>query len=203
MSAIEGGHVSNIDEANAVIRQIVEGRNKSRAESTDTQSVSVETWEEVQEEIRESSSMDVQSPVFDPNCENPKDRIGSGKLPLHLWPTTATATGCVAMLNGALKYGRANWRRVPVKASIYVDACHRHIAAWFEGHETDEEGVPHLSSALACLAIIVDAQAAGMLIDDRQVSGGHASLIEALTPHVRRLRERHAGLNPKHWTIND
>lgn len=203
MSAIEGGHVENIEEANAVIRQIVEGRNRSRAESTDTPSASVEDWDDVHEEIKEASSMDYQSPVFSPDCENPKDIVGSGKLPLHLWPTTATATGCVAMLNGALKYGRSNWRRVPVKASIYVDACHRHIAAWFEGHETDEEGVPHLSSALACLAIIVDAQAAGMLIDDRQVSGGHASLIESLTPHVRRLRERHAGVNPKHWTIND
>lgn len=26
---------------------------------------------------------------------NPKDLIGSGKLPLHLWPTTATAMGCI------------------------------------------------------------------------------------------------------------
>lgn len=116
---------------------------------------------------------------------------------------TATAMGCVAMLNGSLKYGRANWRRIGVKASIYVDACQRHLSAWFEGREADEEGVPHLASALACLAIIVDAEAAGTLIDDRQVSGGHAELVERLTPIVSRLRERHAGKNPKHWTIAD
>ena len=41
---------------------------------------------------------------------NPKDAIGSQKLPLHLWPTTATAMGCLGLLDGALKYGRANWR---------------------------------------------------------------------------------------------
>lgn len=201
MSAVEGGHITNIVEANDVIRQIVEERNRLRLESTDA--VSVEEWEEVADDIKESVSIEHQSPVFDPNCENPKDIVGRGKLPLHLWPTTATAMGCVAMLNGALKYGRSNWRRIGVKASIYVDACQRHLAAWFEGNETDEEGVPHLSSALACLAIIVDAQAAGMLTDDRQVSGGHGELVRVLTPHVQRLRERHADKRPKHWTIAD
>lgn len=166
--------------------------------------MTVETWEETAEEIKESLRID-SPPVteIEDVSENPKDIVGSGKLPLHLWPTTATATGCIAMLNGALKYGRANWRKTPVKASIYFDACHRHLAAWFEGRDDDEEGVPHLSSALACLAIIVDAQAAGTLIDDRQVQGGHAKLVESLTPHVRRLRQRHAGRNPKHWTIAD
>lgn len=202
MSAVEGGHVTNIAEANSVIRQIVEARNRFRHESTDA--VTVETWEETAEEIKESLRID-SPPVteIEDVSENPKDIVGSGKLPLHLWPTTATATGCIAMLNGALKYGRANWRKTPVKASIYFDACHRHLAAWFEGRDDDEEGVPHLSSALACLAIIVDAQAAGTLIDDRQVQGGHAKLVESLTPHVRRLRQRHAGRNPKHWTIAD
>lgn len=202
MSAVEGGHVTNIGEANDVIRQIVEARNKLRHESTDA--VTVEEWEETADEITESLRIDAPPvPEVGGLAENPKDIVGSGKLPLHLWPTTATATGCIAMLNGALKYGRSNWRKTPVKASIYVDACHRHIAAWFEGHDEDEEGVPHLSSALACLAIIVDAQAAGTLVDDRQVSGGHVDLVDSLTPHVRRLRQRHAGRSPKHWTIAD
>ena len=135
---------------------------------------------------------------------NPKDQIGSDKLPLHLWPMTATATGCVALLNGALKYGRANWRASPVRASIYVDACQRHLAAWFEGEESDEEGVPHMSSALACLAILADARAAGSLHDDRQFPGGYRALADELTPLVKSLRDRHAGNDPpKHWTISD
>lgn len=202
MSAVEGGHVTNIEEANTIIREIVEGRNRRRGESTEA--VTEESWDETQQDIKESSSIEYTSPVFfDETCENPKDTVGSTKLPMHLWPSTATAMGCVAMLNGALKYGRDNWRRIGVKASIYHDACQRHLAAWFEGRETDEEGVPHLASALACLAIIVDAEAAGTLIDDRKVSGGQAELVERLTPIVSRLRERHADKRPKHWTIAD
>lgn len=131
--------------------------------------------------------------------DNPKDVVGSDKLPLHLWPTTASAMGCIALLNGALKYGRSNWRAVGVRSSVYVDACQRHLSAWFEGEEADEEGVPHLSAALACLAIIVDCQAAGKLKDDRQFPGGHRKLIDSLTPHVKRLRELHADKSPRHY----
>lgn len=135
---------------------------------------------------------------------NPKDAIGSDKLPLHLWPATATAMGCIGLLNGMLKYGRSNWRVAGVRASIYVDAAKRHLDAWFEGEEVDpDDGVPHLAAALACLAIIVDAKAADNLNDDRQVKGGYRGLIGDLTPHVRRLKALHAAKNPRHYTISD
>lgn len=135
---------------------------------------------------------------------NPKDLIGAGKLPLHLWPETATAMGSIALLEGALKYGRANWRHAGVRASIYVDALRRHIGAWFEGEEVaPDSGVPHLANALACLAILVDAQAAGKLVDDRQTPGGYRALVEALTPHIGALKALHADKAPKHFTIDD
>lgn len=202
VTAVDGGHVENIADSNAIIRQIVESRNKSR----DTQYGAPigDDDGELDEELRKACDMSQAEPlagVFD--ADNPKDVIGSGKLPLHLWPTTATAMGCIALLNGALKYGRSNWRVVGVKASIYVDACQRHLAAWFEGEPADEEGVPHLSSALACLAILVDCEAAGLLKDDRQYPGGHRKLIGELTTHVVRLRELHASKSPRHYTIKD
>lgn len=136
---------------------------------------------------------------------NPKDLIGSSKLPLHLWPTTATAMGCIGLLNGALKYGRTNWRESGVRASIYIDAAKRHLDAWFEGEECDpDDGVPHLSAALACIAIIVDAKAAEKLNDDRAYNGdGYRKLVEDLTPHVDRLKALHAGKEPKHLTVED
>lgn len=138
------------------------------------------------------------------NTVNPKDAIGAGKLPLFLWPTTATAMGCLGFLDGMLKYGRSNFREVGIRASIYQDAAKRHIDAWFEGEDTDpDSGLPHLSHALACLAIIVDAQAAGKLTDDRMVAGGYRKLISSLTPHVARLKALHADKNPKHYTIED
>lgn len=135
---------------------------------------------------------------------NPKDLIGSSKLPLHLWPETASAMGCIAMLNGALKYGRSNFRAVGIRASIYVDAAKRHLTAWFEGEELDpDDGVPHLAAALACIAIIVDARAADKMVDDRVVAGGYRALVDELTPHVKRLQELHKDRTPKHYTIAD
>ena len=134
---------------------------------------------------------------------NPKDALGSDKLPLHLWPTTATAAGSIALLNGALKYGRANWRESGVRASIYRDAMHRHIDDWFEGNDDDpEDGVPNLWAVLACAAILVDAQAAGKFIDDRNYKGqGYRALKDKATAHVKRLKLLHAERDPFHFTI--
>lgn len=144
------------------------------------------------------------SPLSTSKPTNPKDGIGANKLPLHLWPSTATAMGCVGLANGALKYGRSNFRCIGIRASIYVDAAKRHIDAWFEGEECDpDDGVPHMAAALACLAIIVDAQAAGKMNDDRAVAGGYRALVDSLTPHVARLKALHAGKDPKHYTIAD
>lgn len=107
---------------------------------------------------------------------NPKDAMGTNKLPLHLWPTTATALGCVAFAEGMLKYGRTNWREAGVRASIYVDAAKRHL----------------------------DAKAAGKLHDDRAYNGvGYRALVEQLTPIVAQLREQHADKTPRHYTIAD
>jgi hypothetical protein len=135
---------------------------------------------------------------------NPKDVLGTNKIPLHLWPESATAMGCLGLLAGTLKYGRANWREAGIRSSIYIDAAKRHINAWFEGEEFDpDDGTPHLSHALACLAIIVDAQATGTMVDDRQYRGeGYRTLIDGLTPHVARLKEQYAlNKSPVHYTI--
>lgn len=135
---------------------------------------------------------------------NPKDAIGSDKVPIHLWPKTATVWGTLGLLDGALKYGRANWRAVGIRASIYYDAIDRHMSAWFEGEDIDpDSGLPHLAHALAGLAIIVDAIAADRFRDDRQYRGGYRSLIDTIEPEVVRLKEKHAKHKPKHYTRAD
>lgn len=140
---------------------------------------------------------------MDTKPTNPKDAVGSDKLPLHLWPETATAYGCLGLLDGMLKYGRSNWREAGVRYSIYIDALRRHVNLLFEGEDIDpDSGLPHLSHALACLAIIIDADAAGNLTDDRQYRGeGYRKLLEELTPHVKRLKEKHKDKDPQHYTI--
>lgn len=135
---------------------------------------------------------------------NPKDMIGSDKMPYHLWPETATVLGCLGLLDGALKYGRGNFRKMGIRASIYYDAMQRHLKAWFEGEDLDpDSGLPHFAHLLACAALVVDAQAAGKLYDDRAVKGGYRKLVEEMTPHVKRLKALHAGKSPRHWTIED
>lgn len=135
---------------------------------------------------------------------NPKDAIGSDKMPLHLWPETATVLGCLGLLDGALKYGRSNWRDAGVRASIYYDALRRHWSKWFEGEDVDtDSGLPHESHVLACVAIVVDAKACGKFIDDRQYKGGFIKMLNEMTPHVKRLKAAHASKRPKHWTIAD
>lgn len=135
---------------------------------------------------------------------NPKDLIGSDKLPLHLWPETATVVGCLGLLDGALKYGRSNWRHAGIRMSIYVDAIRRHVNALFEGEDVDpDSGLPHEAHILACAAIIADARAAGTMRDDRMYPGGYSKLVDEMTPHVARLKAKHADRNPKHYTIAD
>lgn len=135
---------------------------------------------------------------------NPKDLIGSDKLPIHLFPAHVVAGTSLALLDGMLKYGRTNWRVAGVRASIYSDAAARHLGHWFEGEDADpDSGLDHLFHAIACLTIILDAQAAGRLTDDRMVRGGHRAAIDRLTPHVARLKKLHAGRTPRHYTIAD
>lgn len=138
---------------------------------------------------------------------NPKDAIGSTKLPLHLWPAEATALGCLGMLEGKEKYGRNNYiAGEGVVASIYVDAAKRHIDAWFSGEEVSPDTLnDHLGNALACLAIVVKTRAHGKLIDDRDFApnAGYRKLVEELTPNVKRLQTLFADKKPRHFTIAD
>lgn len=141
----------------------------------------------------------------DAKPSNPKDAIGSDKLPLHLVPGHVVAGESLALLDGLLKYGRTNWRVAGVRASIYVDATKRHLDAWFEGRNADpDSGLHDLWHAKACLTIILDAEAAGKLTDDRMVAGGHEAAMREMTKHVARLKALYAGrAAPRHYTIAD
>lgn len=134
---------------------------------------------------------------------NPKDAIASNKIPMHLWPETATVMGSMGLLDGALKYGRSNWRGTGVKASVYYDAIRRHLAAWFEGEDFDpDSGLSHLCHILANAAILADARAAGKLTDDRQYPGGYKNEYEVAGYCTKDLNEKHKDKTPKHYTYS-
>jgi hypothetical protein len=113
---------------------------------------------------------------------NPKTRFGMAKPPLALIPAAAKVLVSMAFGDGASKYGPANWRIDPVTASTYLNAAERHIDSWIDGEEAAaDSGVHHLAHAAACLMILLDAQYAGTLNDDRPPKAATADLIKALT----------------------
>lgn len=125
-----------------------------------------------------------------PQGINPKDLIGSKKVSITKFPMTALVHGAHAMMNGASKYGPYNWRDNAVVASIYVDAAMRHLASWFEGEEVAEDsGVHHLGHAMACCAILLDAQATGNLYNDRPKRGELTTVLLELNEKVRKASE--------------
>lgn len=123
---------------------------------------------------------------------NPKDAIGSAKAPCCTVPATVTAELGLAMFEGALKYGRHNYRAAPVRASVYVDAARRHIDAWFDAGQNDDpdSGLSHLAKAMACYGIIRDAQINDTLIDDRPPPSP-VEHFAACNAHAKRLAEKY------------
>ena len=110
---------------------------------------------------------------------NPKTTIGVTKVPLHLVPPSAKHYLALAFKDGAAKYGPYNWREKKVSASVYVAAAQRHIDAWWDGENLSNDAkVEHLAHAMACMAILLDAQSIGMLNDDRPFKGASPTLQE-------------------------
>lgn len=135
---------------------------------------------------------------------NPKDVIGSNKLPLSIVPSTLVVFASLGFLEGALKYGRFNWRIAGVRSSIYLDALKRHIAAYENGEDNDPNtGVPHLSNAHACIGIIQDAKVCGKLTDDRAPRAPVGELIRSLEAEVVRLKTLFKEHHPHQYTIDD
>ncbi len=120
---------------------------------------------------------------------NPKDRLAISRVDMGLFPDTAVIYGALGMTEGDLKYGSYNFREAGVLASVYHAAMRRHMARWWNGEDIDQStGVPHLASALSCIAIIVDAQVNGMLADDRPIRGDVKTALINAEAKVRNLQ---------------
>lgn len=135
---------------------------------------------------------------------NPKDAIGISKVPMHLIPGSAKAHLAMAFLEGALKYGKYNWRIAGVRTSIYLDAIERHLEKFKNGEDCDDKTfVPHLASIMACCAIILDAGLVGKLNDDRPPRAPVSQLIDEQGDLIRHLKEMFENHSPHQFTIED
>jgi hypothetical protein len=102
---------------------------------------------------------------------NPKDSVGIKKVPITTVPMTVIAELGLAMLEGARKYGRHNYRVAGVKMSVYIDAAFRHLSKFWEGEDVDpDSGLSHIVKAIASLVVLRDAIINESCSDDRPPS---------------------------------
>jgi hypothetical protein len=134
---------------------------------------------------------------------NPKDAIGIRKAPLSTLPFRVLWRVGLAMLEGACKYGRHNYRVAGVRASVYFDAVvSRHLGAWWEGEDIDaESGLNHIDKAIAGLIVLRDSMLQGNWVDDRPPSTMND--MAELNILAGEIIDRHADKNPRHYTIKD
>lgn len=135
--------------------------------------------------------------------ENPKDAVAGNKIPLHLVPDSIVALAAMGFLEGMHKYGQFNWRLKPVKMSVYLGALDRHVKRLRAGEWADAKTkVPHISSVLACAAIIGDAWLENTLKDDRPPSApGLCRFMDEFNgQHLAKLFADH---KPAQYTIAD
>jgi hypothetical protein len=103
--------------------------------------------------------------------DNPKTAEGVKKPSFACVPPVALLHLAHAMMSGANKYGRMNWRDHIVTSSIYYDAMMRHLLSWADGETYDRESsAHHLAHVMACCAILLDAESLSRLNDDRSGS---------------------------------
>lgn len=94
--------------------------------------------------------------------------MGVKKVPVSTIPAPVIGELGLAMLEGALKYGRHNYRVIGVRASVYYDASKRHIDSWWEGEDIDPDStLSHITKAIASLVVLRDAMMQGNWVDDR------------------------------------
>lgn len=78
------------------------------------------------------------------------------KTPLELLPTLPLWQIADVLAFGAKKYERWNWRR-GLRWSRLYGAALRHLTAWADGEDLDEEsGLHHVAHAACCLVFLLE-----------------------------------------------
>lgn len=107
------------------------------------------------------------------NCRikqtNPKDAVGVKKVSIRsVLPAPVLGEVALALMEGARKYGRHNYRIAGTRASVYIDACGRHIDDFWEGVDIDpDSGLSHVTKAISTLVVLRDSMLQGNWVDDR------------------------------------
>ena len=134
---------------------------------------------------------------------NPKDIVGIRKVSMSVLPTPVMWEVSLGMMEGALKYGRHNYRAIGVRASVYYDATQRHLTDWWEGQDIDPaSNLNHITKAISSLTVLRDSMIRDNWVDDRPPATDPAFLQE-LNDRASLLVDQYADRNPKHYTNNN
>lgn len=150
--------------------------------------------------MQDSHEMLTFHPLEGAKPTNPKDMVGVRKAPMSTVPANVLAEIGVAMLEGASKYGRHNYRAVGVRGSVYYDGVMRHLMAWWEGEDIDaDSGMSHVTKAITSLVVLRDAMMQAKFTDDRPPRA--APFYPSLNTGAASIIDRYADRNPTHYTI--
>lgn len=133
---------------------------------------------------------------------NPKDAVGINKAPASVVSQLVMMQVNLAMMEGALKYGRHNYRDAGVRASVYYDATRRHLDAWWEGQDTDPDSkLSHIIKAIASLTVLADGITTGLWEDDRPPAMPDLdTFLLDLNTKAKALQEIYGHVQPEHIT---
>ena len=94
-------------------------------------------------------------------------KFDQGKPRMSLMPFNALASIASVFTYGAEKYSADNWRD-GMRWRRMADAMLRHVGAWLEGEDLDDESnLPHLAHAGCCLLMLLGMVLSGKGEDDR------------------------------------
>lgn len=155
---------------------------------------------DIEEEDLEEIVKDIfpTNPKSDSKDTNPKDSVGVRKASLSCVPFNVLAELGVAMMEGAAKYGRHNFRAKGVRASVYYDALMRHVGAWWEGEDIDtDSGLSHVTKAIATLTVLRDAMMRYNWQDDRPPVSSNFYI--DLNQKASQIVDKYKDVNPVHY----
>lgn len=90
--------------------------------------------------------------------------------PFNVLPWRVVMEMALGMMEGGRKYGRHNYRKMGVRATVYFDASMRHCADFIEGTKIDRDsGLSHLTKALSSTQVMLDSMIMGNWVDDRPI----------------------------------
>ena len=134
---------------------------------------------------------------------NPKDAMGVKKTPFSVVSGPVMAEVGLALLEGARKYGRHNYRAIGVRASVYYDATLRHLVEWWEGQDIDpDSGLSHVTKAIASLTVLRDAMIQNKFNDDRPPKTVQTDWMKELNSEVEKILEKYPNGKPPYTQEN-